>query len=296
MNQSINQIIKSSIDLHYHIGPEIIPRKFNNVIGLIKNIKGKLSGIALKNHFYPTTPFINEVKNKEKINLIGSVVLNNSVGGLNPEAIYSASIISREPIIVWFPTISAQNFLDKTKYEIAKEWVQKKDFKARSSKNVKGIYILDQKGGLNKKTIEVLQTIKKTNSILATGHISWKETKQLIKGAMNIGIKKIIITHPIYQKINMPISEQVNFAKKGCFIEVCYSMYSIDKIPISKIAYQIKKIGPNNIILSSDVGQKFSPNPDIALKMFSKLLIKEGITLEMLYLMLVENPRGIIEI
>ncbi len=295
MNQSINQIIKSAIDLHFHIGPEIIPRKFNNVGELIKNIKGKLNGIALKNHFYPTTPFINGTKNNNELNIIGSIVLNNSVGGLNSEAIYAASILSNRPIIVWFPTISANNFLEKTKYEIAPEWVNEKDFKARLSKDVNKIYLLDQKGNLTKKTVEVLQAIKKTNSILATGHISSKETKELIKKAINIGVKKIIITHPIYQKINMPINDQISLVKKGCFIESCYSMYSIDRIPISKIAYQIRTIGPDNIILSSDVGQKFSPDPDMALKMFCKLLIKEGITLRMFYQMLVKNPKLIVE-
>lgn len=294
-NKQLKQIIKSSFDLHFHIGPEIIPRKYKNVGELIENIKGKLSGIALKNHFYPTTSFINEIKNNSKLKIVGSIVLNNFVGGLNPDVIYSASILSKKPIIIWFPTINAQNFLKKTEFEIAPEWVNKKDFKARLAKDVKGIYILDQKNNLNKKATKVLKAINKTRSILATGHLSTKESKKLVEKAINIGIKKIIITHPIYQKINMSLEDQIYMAKKGCFIESCYSMYSIDKIPIDKIAYQIKKIGSNQIILSSDVGQEFSPNPDIALYQFSKLLSKKGITPEMLYQMLVINPRKIID-
>lgn len=294
MNQSINQIIKSSIDLHYHIGPEIIPRKFDNVISLIKNQNNKIRGVALKNHFYSTVPFIEEVKKNNNLILIGSVVLNNFIGGLNPEAIYAASLINRAPIIVWFPTINAKNFLEKTKYEIAKEWIQQKDFKARLSKDVKGIYIFDKKGNLNKKTFEVLKAIKKTNSILATGHISWQESKKLVKEALSIGIRRIIITHPIYQKINMSVDDQIYLAKKGCYIESCYSMYSIDKIPIDRIAFQIKKVGPDRIILSSDVGQKFSPLSSQALFYFAKLLLKEGITLDMLYRMLVKNTHKIV--
>jgi hypothetical protein len=293
MNKLTN-IIKQAVDLHYHIGPEIIPRKFNNVNELIINIKGKLGGVALKNHFYPTTPFIEEIKNKKEIKLIGSIVLNNYVGGLNPEAIYAASIISKDPIIVWFPTISANNYLDKTESEIAEEWVKKKNFKTRLSKNINGIYILNKSGNLIKKAVEVLNMIKKTSSILATGHISTNESKKLVEEATNIGINKIIVTHPIYQKINMPIEDQVYLVKKGAFIELCFSMYSIDKISISKIVYQIKKIGPINIILSSDVGQEFSPNPDIALYNFSKLLIKNGISLNMLETMLVYNPKKIL--
>ena len=147
--KKLNYIIKQAIDLHYHIGPEIIPRKFDNVISLIRNQNNKIKGIALKNHFYQTVPFIKEIKIKSNLILIGSVALNNSIGGLNSQAIYAASIISKDPIIVWFPTINAKNFLEKTKYEIAPEWVNKKGFKARLSKDVNGIYILDQKHGVS---------------------------------------------------------------------------------------------------------------------------------------------------
>lgn len=291
---NLREIIKKSIDLHFHIGPEIVPRKFNNVNQLIQSMNGRIKGIALKNHFYSTVPFIKEVKCPKNLFLIGSVVLNNSVGGLNPEAIYSASVLSNIPIIVWFPTINAKKFLDKTKFEIAPEWVNKINFKPRLAKDIKGIYIIDKNGKLNQKSIEILKVIKNTKSILATGHISAFESIKLVDKALKMGINKIIITHPIYQKINMTTVEQINLAKKGCFIESCYSMYSIDKIPIKKIAYQIKKIGPSQIILSSDVGQKFSPIPSQALFYFAKLLMREGITLDILYQMLVINTNKLV--
>lgn len=291
---NLKEIIKQSIDLHFHIGPEIVPRKFNNVNQLIQSINGRIKGIVLKNHFYSTTPFIKEIKCPKNLLLIGSVVLNNYAGGLNPEAIYSASVLSNTSIIVWFPTINAKNFLDKTKFEIAPEWVNKTNFKPRFAKDIKDIFILDKNRNLNQKSIEVLKAIKNTKSILATGHISTDESIKLTDKALNMGIKKIIITHPIYQKINMSIKDQIYLAKKGCFIESCYSMYSIDKISIKKITYQIKKVGPKNIILSSDVGQKFSPSSSEALLIFSKLLIKEGITLENLNQMLVINTNRLI--
>jgi len=291
---SLKDIIRQSIDLHFHIGPEIIPRKFNNVIDLVKNIRGKMRGIALKNHFYSTSPFIKEIENKIGIYLIGSITLNNSVGGLNPDAIYTASALSKYPIIVWFPTISAKNFLNKSKYEIAPEWVNRNNFQAKLSKNVKGIYILNKLGNINNKTVKVLKSIKETRSILATGHISTIETKKLVDKATSIGIKKIIITHPIYQKINIKLGDQIELSKRGCFIETSFSMYSIDKIKIKKIAYQIKKIGPEKMIISSDVGQIFSVNPNIALEIFAKLLIKEGVKLDSIKRMLVVNPKKLI--
>lgn len=287
-NLKIEEIIKQAIDIHVHIGPEIIPRKFT-VPDLVKSEQGKIAGMVLKNHFYPTSSFIAEVKRIDNLKLFGGIVLNNSVGGLNPEIIYANQLISDLPFMLWFPTINSENFLKKSKFEIAPEWVKNNKFKARKAEDVIPVK-------LNKNIIKVLRAIKDCNAVLATGHISWQESVKLIDKAKKMGITKIVITHPVYQKINMPIEIQKNLAKKGCFIEQSYSMYSIDKIPISQIARQLQEIGSQSIILSSDVGQTFSPSPSEALKEFAILLEKEGVTRNELYEMLVKNPRKLLGI
>ena len=293
MNKRIEEIIKQAFDIHYHIGPEIIPRKYT-VADFIKAESGKIGGAVLKNHFYATSVFINRIKQNKKLKLFGSIVLNNAVGGLNAKAIYAASIISDQPIMVWFPTINAENFLRQSAFEIAPEWVKQKGFVAKKSKDVKPV-ITTKNGKLTKQALEVLRMIKKCNAVLATGHISWKESNLLAQKARKMGIQ-VIITHPIYQRIGMPIKIQKELARKGCFIEQSYSMYSIDKIPIQKIAEQIKSVGYRNVILSSDVGQKFSPPPSQALYQFSTLLQKERIDIKNLYQMLVINPKKLMKI
>ncbi|RJQ37472.1 hypothetical protein C4559_03580 [Candidatus Microgenomates bacterium] len=291
--KNLKDIIKQAIDIHFHIGPEIIPRKFT-VDSLIKAEKGKIGGFVLKNHFYPTNPFIKGIDAKG-LKLFGSIVLNNSIGGLNRQAIYSACIISDNPIFVWFPTINAENFLRKNEFEIAPEWVNQKGFKARKAQNIKPVLILEN-NTLTKEAVNTLKMIKKCEAILATGHISWKESEKLVEQAIKLSIKSIVITHPIYQSINMPIEIQKILAKKGCFIEQSFSMYSIDKIPMEKIAEQIEKVGYKSIILSSDVGQKFSPSASEALLEFATLLKKEGITNKELFEMLVNNPKRLLGI
>lgn len=289
MNTKLINIIKQAIDIHVHIGPEIIPRKYT-VSSLIRTEQGKIGGFVLKNHFYPTVPFVNEVKNMNGLKVFGSIVLNNAVGGLNAEAIYASTLISKLPIIVWFPTINAENFLRKSEFEIAPEWVQDDTFNTRKANDVESIRLT------KKNVVEVLRIIKDCNATLATGHISWQESVRVVELAEKIGVKNIVITHPIYQKIAMPISIQKKLAKKGCFMEQSYSMCSIDKIPIQKIAEQIKSVGYRNVILSSDMGQTFSPPPSQALYQFSTLLQKEGVDIKNLYQMLVINPKKLMKI
>ena len=286
--------VKEFIDLHVHIGPEIFPRKFT-VQTLIRKERGKINGMALKNHLYPTMPLINSVENDKEIVLIGSVTLNNYLGGLNPDAIYASAKISELPIIVWFPTINADNFLKQSRHEIPLEWVSK-DFKSRLSKDVKGIKIVNDDGKLTGDTIKVLEAIKENDCILATGHVSWQEAEELVKTAVEMKIKRIIITHPIYQLIDMPVEVQRVLVKNpGVFVEQNYAMFLIDKIPIEKIAEQIKAIGADNCIISSDMGQISSPSPSDGMGEFVKLLLEQGISEEDIKTMGERNPKKLIE-
>lgn len=289
----LKEIVRQAVDLHVHVGPEVMPRKYT-LEQLVKSETGKLGGVAVKSHYFPTTPFIRELKDvSKKFKIIGSVTLNNSVGGLNAEAVKSAAAISENPVIVWFPTTSAQNYLNKSEYEIRPEWVLGTAYKSRLSKDVRGIQILENRR-LVPEALGVLKVIKDLNLILATGHVSWEEAKILVTTANKIGIRKTILTHPIYQLIDMPIRVQSELANLGALIEICYSMYSIDNIGIKKIMGPIRTIGPKYFILSSDVGQPASPSPSQALLEFSKLLSKGGLGGQELYQMMVVNPNKII--
>lgn len=93
----------------------------------------------------------------------------------------------------------------------------------------------------------------------------------------------------------MPLDVQKELAKLGAFIEHCFSMHSIDKISTNKIVEQIKYVGAENCILSSDVGQIFSKSPSEALFDFITLLEKEGVTKKEIEIMLLENPRTLIK-
>ncbi len=279
----ISAIIRQSYDLHVHIGPEIIPRKYT-VNSLIQEEAGKIAGIALKNHFYATTPLIAAGKGSPPT-LFGSVVLNNFIGGLNPDAVYAMSLVAKTRCIVWFPTTSASQFLKNSTWEIAPEWVNNKKIAVRKAASISGITVT------NKNASEVLKAIKITGSVLATGHISWQESEKLIILAKKMGINRIIVTHPIYQRINMPIAVQKKLAALGAFMEQSYSMYSIDGVSMKDISRQIKMVGAKNCILTSDVGQAFSASPSAALAEFARLLVNEGITYKELRTMLITNPK-----
>lgn len=290
---TIKEIVRNSIDLHVHIGPEVIPRKYT-VRSLIEAEKGNIKGCVLKNHYYPTANIFME-RDRKDILLFAGLVLNNSVGGLNPDAIYASALIAPKPLFVWLPTIHTKQFLENNAQEIPPEWINNDSIKIRPSSDVKPV-IISENGQLTKNIAPALKAISDTDAVLCTGHISWKESVLVVEAAIKLGIKKIVITHPIYQHINMPISVQKELATAGCFIEHCCSMHTIDKIPVAKIAEQILEVGTNNVVFSSDVGQACSPSPSVALLNLMESLIEHGVSVNDIDRMCCKNPSKLLEI
>lgn len=291
--QQLTRIIQRAIDLHVHIGPEIIPRAYT-AAQLAAAQQGRLAGAVTKNHCYPTVFATNEAAGSEFL-LIPGLVLNNFVGGLNPDAVYATSLLAQGPFVVWLPTMHAEQFLSESEYEIAPEWVKDKQIRLRKAKDVRPVAV-SKNGALVPAARKVIDAVAKTSAVLATGHISWQESELVAAYAQKAGVRAVIITHPIYQHIKMPAAVQQRLAKSGCYMEQCYSMYMLDKIPLADIAAEITAVGTANVVLSSDVGQAFSPAPDVALTEFCELLMGQGVTLDDLEVMLVTNPRRILGI
>lgn len=290
------KILQQAVDLHIHIGPEIIPRKFT-LPELVDYEKRKLRGVGVKNHFFPTIAMEKPLAQDGNPFVINSVVLNHYVGGFNPDIIRASAELSEKPIIVWFPTLHTEKFLQSQKFEIPEEWIDLKmreRLKLRRTEKIKPLSVFDE-GKISKEVENVLYSLKENGAILATGHLSWQESYELVKFAVEkVGIEEVIITHPIYQKIDMPVDIQKDLAKLGAVIEHCYSMYSIDKIPMDRIARQIKDVGADNCILSSDVGQTFSKSPSESLAEFIFLLEREGVTESEIKTMLIQNPTRLV--
>ena len=282
---TLDEIIKNCYDLHLHIGSEILPRKYRTD-NLVKELSGKISGCVLKNHFYPTAPLI--PSDCADLDIFGSVVLNRFCGGPNPDAIYASALIAPKPLFVWLPTIHSAQFLKESKFEIPPEWTGNPNFQSRLSSAILPVEI-------TKASIQpVIKAVKDVGGVLCTGHISWQESVMVAEESLKNGLSKIIITHPIYQRIDMPVDIQKELASVGCFIEQCYSMITIDNIPAAKIAEQILEVGSEKIVLSSDVGQLHSTAADSAMRNFAQILMNEGIGIEKIKMMMVDNPKKII--
>lgn len=77
-----------------------------------------MKAILLKDHYYPTMPIATLLNDNMGFatRVIGAIVLNNPVGGLNPFAVDYA--LKQGARYVWMPTAHARNHIDKTAREL----------------------------------------------------------------------------------------------------------------------------------------------------------------------------------
>ena len=263
---------KGIVDTHYHVGPEIIPRKYN-VATLANAVKNSKATVVLKNHTYSTTPLAALGRHEFKANMIGSVVLNKFVGGLNTEAIRSAisgnkadvqaSDNSKDPaIVVWMPTVHAKAHIDHLGFDFDPRWsgcCHHPVVEEKKAAPQEGIPVFDEKMKPVPECIAVLECIAANKLILATGHLSAAEIVKLVPLALEIGVPSVILTHPSYPSVSLNNDQlrQLTISDK-VFIEHCFAIHTIEKVPLKTFIESIKFTGPEQVVCSTDFGQIFS--------------------------------------
>lgn len=279
------------IDFHVHSSPDITERSLDDFELAQMAAKAGMKAIVLKNHFTPTADraiLVNKIV--PNIQLFGGVVLNKSVGGLNPDAVEVMYKIGKgKGKIVWFPTVDAD--------------YHRKIFHQEGE----GIKLI-KKGNLLPEVEEILKLIAQYNLILGTGHISPEEVKLVTKKAISLGVKYILITHAMADVPGLSLEDMQEIADLGAFLELTYvnhlmgenatiiSHQNWHQVSIHQMAEAIKIIGAKHFVLSTDLGQKLDPFPVTGYNSFIKGLINENIPIEDINLMSKNNPAKLLEI
>lgn len=276
------------VDTHYHVGPELLPRRYD-VAGLAEAASGWDATLVLKNHTYCTTPLAALARKRFGARFFGGVVLNWFVGGLNPDAVLSAVSGNRakvddtapdpSPIVVWMPTVHAHAHLKEFGYDFDPRWSGCCSGQAHNMpKNPTGelqkpVIAFDEDPRPTAALIAVLDAIAKYNCRLATGHLCAAEILRLIPLALEMRVPRIIVTHPHYPSVELSDSQLCELTKHPeVFIEHCFAIHTIEGIALETIAASVRATGPDQVILSTDFGQVHSdPFPDGTLRYASKL-------------------------
>lgn len=296
----MEELWEGAWDLHVHTDPDVIRRKLSD-IEMAQRLKTRgMKGYAIKSHVSMTTGrarLINELY--PEITAIGTVTLNNAVGGINPFAVEMA--VRDGAKLVWLPTIDAKNetdhiasnafrATDKTKMPFfAKLRVEL----AQEGKLLPPIELL--KGGrLTREFLDVLDIIVSKNIALATGHIGVEETFAVAQECHKKGFKKLIVTHPNFPSTVFSKSQQKELAELGAYMEHCFTTPDTGKVSWEQVYEEIRYVGHAHCIVSTDLGQPTYVYPDEGIAAFACNLSKNGFSVGAIKTMLCSNPEFLV--
>lgn len=277
---------KDTIDFHVHSEPDVFGRSMDDIdVATLAKRKG-MRALVLKNHVTMTADrAVLVMKVVPGIEIFGGIVLNNAVGGINPAAVEWMSHMSGgRGKVVWLPTFDADMHI-----------------KTLVDPKAKGIEVAP--GGLVTPQVEeVLKIIARENLVLATGHIHAEEVVAVVKRARELGVKNILVTHALTNIPGLSMAQVKDVAKMGAIIEYCYlqSMTGPDaqhawmkhwkKVPLKEVAQVVAEIGPDHVLLSTDLGQHANmTHPDGMEDMITGLM-KEGVSQADIDKMVKRNP------
>lgn len=268
--------LEGAYDLHIHTSPDVIPRKLGDEEMVVRAKAVGMRGCLLKCHAAPTAGRTVILKKMNpNFDVIGSITLNKSVGGINPDAVEAAGKMGAR--YVWFPTMDAKEYCR----EQGKPYEQ-------------ALSVLTPEGEITPQVRSVLQVAREYDMVVGTGHIGTEEAIKLVTAAREMNLKRICVTHVTLPVCKMTLSQLEQMVAAGAVMEYSYCHILSGKCSIEYAAAQIKHIGAEHVILSSDLGQVNNPYPDEGLMQFVELLYEQGIHEEELTLMLKTNPRKLL--
>jgi len=275
--------LEGMYDLHVHASPSIAPRKLTALEVLKRaNVEG-MGGFLLVDHTYNTAAVaqvLNEMGYGTEV--YGSIILNESVGELNPAVVEAAIRLGARQIEM--PTYSARSHKEKYGDD-------QKIFPYQTGPT--GCYILNDRGRLHPEVEEILQLLKGSHCFLGTGHLSVPEIEVLVGRASELHLK-VLVNSVSLDMIDMPLSSQKRLAADNIFLEHDYTAFTDivrKKTPIEAIVEQIRQVGAERCVIASDAGNPNIPDPVAALKDFIRRLLNNGITESEVNLMTRETPR-----
>lgn len=228
------------IDLHVHVAPDSRgPRSVNGFEAAQMALRHGMRAILIKNHYTETASqayLVSEIV--PGIDVYGGIVLNRSVGGINPVAVESmASTTGRLGRMVWLPTFDSEH-------------------NSPDSDNVP----VTRNGELLPEVVEVFDVMREYDLALATGHVSPEDALLAIRGARAAGIERIVVTHPSSGLVDMSVEMQRAAADLGALLEYTVSA-ALGPGSLEAFTRQIREVGLEDVVLTTDYGQVGNPVP-----------------------------------
>jgi hypothetical protein len=283
----VGRLLNGAYDMHVHFEPEAsMTRRFDALETALHAREMGLAGFVLKNRTYCTQPLALLVNRLvPEIRVFGCLVLDGEVGGLNYHAVKSAAELGTK--VLYMPVFFSANSMP----------VVQRLFNLSLGGDV--IRIADQAGRLVPQMDDILRVVKDYDMVLCTGHVSPVEIKALADRCIGMGIRKVVVTHPMSLFVCeefLTADDMVSLAGAGMTIEHCAQAISptSERRDPALFVEAIRAQGPQNCILTTDFGGTPHPTMGEGLRMFMSTLLRKGLSESDIEMMVKTNPRRLL--
>jgi hypothetical protein len=289
--------LTDAVDLHTHVGPSSFDRRVDGYECALEVANAGMGGVVMKEHHLPTVygvPYIEQLLDAADVTVevFGSVVLNYCNGGFNPFVVESA--LQHGAAAVWAPTIDARHHADQTGQLGAFLGVEA----GEEYEGAEGIVALDDNGDLRDDVRLCLDKVVAHDALFCVGHLSFAETREIVSYLADANHEKIIVDHPNYRVTDLNLDQQHELVSLGATLNVPFMAISpkYHWIDATTIADNIRDVGVDNCVLTSDVGQVTNPSVPESLRIFGETLRSEGLSAAEIRQMLVDTPRTMVDL
>lgn len=287
-------LVAGAYDIHLHIAPDLMKRRVDDLTLASRFVEVGLAGFVLKSHYVPTTERAEVVRNAVPgFGAVGAITLNASVGGMNPIAVEIAGRGGAQ--FVWLPTVDSSN--ERACTAAAPEganppmWVQLQNELRAAGMAADPVEVVGSDGTALETTRQVLRVIAAHDMTLATGHLSSHEIAVVVDAAVQEGVRRIVVTHPEFTSQRVGVERQRALAARGALLERCFTTPYTGKVSWDLWLENIRAVGPEHSVLSSDLGQPFNPPVEDGLALLADRLLGAGFTEQEIRTMAVDNTR-----
>jgi hypothetical protein len=290
------ELVRGAYDLHLHLDPDVFRRRTTDLALARRFRELGMAGFVLKSHYAPTAERASVVRAAEPgVDVIGSITLNQAVGGLNPIAVEVAARVGCG--FVWMPTFDSYNEPagreEPKPGAILPPWARMQHELRAQGVGSDPIAAVDPDGQVVPQLRRVLGIVAAHDIVLATGHLGRDEIFAVVAAAQEQGVRRIVITHPEFTSQRLKAADQAELGSRGCYLERCFNTPFTGKCSWEEMFANIRAAGVERSVVSTDLGQVDNPPPEDGLPLMVDRLLGAGFTEGEVRTMVVDNPAAL---
>ena len=265
MNEVVQEILRGSIDMHVHSGPEPGRERRMDALETGRHAyEAEMGGFVLKSHLYPTAPLADVLSRMYPgLRVFGAITMNEAVGGLNASAVEASAELGAK--VVWMPTSSG----------------------ASSAR------LFDDDGSLVPEVRDILDVVSSRDMVLASGHLLPAQAIALFHEAASTGVRAMVATHPVGRASPEELRKMVAL---GAYVELTFLSCtpSVGGTTPTEMADCIRGLGVANCIVTTDFGQWMNPPPAEGIRMAIAELLNAGLAPDEVSTLVKGNPAALL--